>query len=560
MPIFTRPNHELREFNPYHEPKGTPIGGRFAKKKGGSAEYQAQKAAGLRRTPTRLERAEAYAAKRGADHRFDPFGDSRDDYKQSKQRGDYSPPAKGDQKPEDQITDQPAPSETPPKKKDKKDPGHNIRRASSSANDAAVEEVFGHRDAEYIAAHMVVDAEEVFTVEISSEGGGYDEDGGVSDYDEARELYGEGYDEYTERAQEEQYERWSEEIGTQWHEARESALDKTETKIDAMRAIFDEAVAESRYGSMAGHPNLPEFDSDYDADALLDRALDAVETYARKEGYDVDDWDRPDKIYEEFNDEEVSALRAYFVRELNANPSAQFPADARESAERVLNDKSDYWNDNGDGYDNWRDQEAGEFESDILSFERWFDENYGEPSGGGSSGPGSVKFEFKGQDGSSLTRTFSRESGDLVVHHDYFRASSKHRGIGKDILRSHFAEYIRIGVDKIETLANIDIGSYAWARYGFVPRNPASLARSVRHKAREAGIFGDLAQSHRDYVSRILDDLESGDATAAWRLSDLRIGERNLGKELLTDLSWNAELDLNDRDQVARFKQYVGAD
>ncbi len=61
---FTQPDHDLREFNPNHEPAGSPAGGEFASK-GGEADHPAITAY-LQRWPGHEPELRAFAAKYGA--------------------------------------------------------------------------------------------------------------------------------------------------------------------------------------------------------------------------------------------------------------------------------------------------------------------------------------------------------------------------------------------------------------------------------------------------------------------------------------------------------------
>ena len=66
-------------------------------------------------------------------------------------------------------------------------------------------------------------------------------------------------------------------------------------------------------------------------------------------------------------------------------------------------------------------------------------------------------------------------------------------GIGKELLRSNVALYQQMGLDKVKVHANIDVGGYAWAKYGYVPdeNDWDTLRGDLRDKIDEmAGSFG----------------------------------------------------------------------
>ena len=52
--------------------------------------------------------------------------------------------------------------------------------------------------------------------------------------------------------------------------------------------------------------------------------------------------------------------------------------------------------------------------------------------------------------------------------------------------------------------------------------------------------------------------LDNPDPKALWKMADARIGDRNIGKELLMDCHWNGDIRLDDADAMARFNHYVG--
>lgn len=48
------------------------------------------------------------------------------------------------------------------------------------------------------------------------------------------------------------------------------------------------------------------------------------------------------------------------------------------------------------------------------------------------------------------------------------KSTTKHN-IGKKILAGNIETYEQLGIEKVEVSANIDVGGYAWAKYGYVP-------------------------------------------------------------------------------------------
>ena len=60
---------------------------------------------------------------------------------------------------------------------------------------------------------------------------------------------------------------------------------------------------------------------------------------------------------------------------------------------------------------------------------------------------------------------------DKEAASDYFKmfGGKQDAGHGKTMLGANVAMYQKLGMNKVEVHANIDVGGYAWARYGYVP-------------------------------------------------------------------------------------------
>ena len=65
----------------------------------------------------------------------------------------------------------------------------------------------------------------------------------------------------------------------------------------------------------------------------------------------------------------------------------------------------------------------------------------------------------------------------------------------------------------------------------------------------------NIPQRQRKALSKILD---SPDPKGIWQIADARIGDRNIGKEILMERDWEGEMRLDDADAMARFNHYVG--
>lgn len=261
---------------------------------------------------------------------------------------------------------------------------------------------------------------------------------------------------------------------------------------------------------------------------------------------------------------------------------------------------SKYFNDH-DGFDNWVEdghEQSAIDNADIPSFDTWYEREYGHsPDKYGSGGDGdysdaSVEFVFSGSQGSHITRTFSMKDGELHVHHDYFTAGATGDGLAKQLYQGSLPIYDEIGVQSISTLADIDVGSYAWARFGFQPDSPRSVSRSVTERAermfKNNGLFdeGDWTsfqklvdpsdgsfmwdvvdakyyttpEKAKAFINQIGPQYTSDPVAGRKAFEDASKGIVSVGRLLMVDsnISWNGTLDLHDEESVKRLEGYVG--
>lgn len=163
---------------------------------------------------------------------------------------------------------------------------------------------------------------------------------------------------------------------------------------------------------------------------------------------------------------------------------------------------------------------------------------------------------------------------DGIAEHDYLKLgkSAQNTGYGKTLLQQQMNAYPDMGINKVNLFANIDVGGYAWAKYGFSPDKEswAALGKDIRQHMRGEGDFAEdlplpgLTMDDKKAVNAIL---KSDPKTGMVNLSDLntdvgavdaRGNPAPLGKALLLGKDWNGSLDLNDANQMARYNAYVG--
>lgn len=159
-----------------------------------------------------------------------------------------------------------------------------------------------------------------------------------------------------------------------------------------------------------------------------------------------------------------------------------------------------------------------------------------------------VHFEGRDKDGKAfvLTRTFTDhgENG-IEVHHDLFQLpkSAQGKGTSKRVLGMFYEEYKRMGVTEITVDANIDVGGYTWARYGF---------NAVSKREAMSAAYGQEAWDFiEDYYKK--NGLSEDKPFPMYLLT-----EQPWGKRALLGSFWEGTLNLNDPTQVARFEKYLG--
>lgn len=150
-----------------------------------------------------------------------------------------------------------------------------------------------------------------------------------------------------------------------------------------------------------------------------------------------------------------------------------------------------------------------------------------------------------------LKRSFIKnDKNDIQVYHDYIEMPKavQGKGLGKSILSEFYREYKRIGVKYLSLKANIDIGGYAWARYGFSASIKdveeilmQSKTAQVSSKEKALSVYRQWREKNpnEDYFPMNL------------------IAREKYGKKLLMGTHWNGILDLTDKNVTNYFEKYI---
>jgi hypothetical protein len=97
-------------------------------------------------------------------------------------------------------------------------------------------------------------------------------------------------------------------------------------------------------------------------------------------------------------------------------------------------------------------------------------------------------------------------------------------GLGKKLLASNVAMYQKLGIDKVRVSANIDVGGYAWAKYGYVPTPDSwrSLSAEIRDKLSNESDRASHAASGSGYTPENWEEIGDHDQSqieSAWMRS-----------------------------------------
>lgn len=165
------------------------------------------------------------------------------------------------------------------------------------------------------------------------------------------------------------------------------------------------------------------------------------------------------------------------------------------------------------------------------------------------------EFEWRGEskDGESITlyRTFSIDKrGKLECHHDLFAipASMQGKGFSKKTFQLLYKEYQRMGVDYITVFANIDVGGYCWAKYGFKAKNRFNAVSCFE------GLSDDLLEKALNFID---DYYKTNNLPHSAPFPMKLIAQQPWGKDALLNSSWSGILDLSDKAEREFFEKYM---
>lgn len=146
----------------------------------------------------------------------------------------------------------------------------------------------------------------------------------------------------------------------------------------------------------------------------------------------------------------------------------------------------------------------------------------------------------------------SEKTGKHFAYLDYYKAGKQGAGGAKAFFRAALGLYQKLGISQVHLQANIDIGGYAWAKFGFKPEQATwdnyrkDMLKYV-HKLK-------FSAAAKEKLTQILKD---PDPRAIFVLSDLKDGEKSVGKHMLLGTDWIGKLDLDDETSYRRLLGYI---
>ena len=168
---------------------------------------------------------------------------------------------------------------------------------------------------------------------------------------------------------------------------------------------------------------------------------------------------------------------------------------------------------------------------------------------------GNVELSYIGEHNGEefrLIRFFAGSSKYKEVQHSLFILPKdlQGRGISKKVLSCFYKEYKKAGIAKINVHANIDVGGYTWAKYGFAAekRDVDDLITYFKTSRKDKKHTKEIEDMVRNFYSK-------NDVKTLFPMN--LISEKTYGKDMLLDSSWYGVIDMNDAEQIKIFEKYL---
>lgn len=161
-------------------------------------------------------------------------------------------------------------------------------------------------------------------------------------------------------------------------------------------------------------------------------------------------------------------------------------------------------------------------------------------------------------------RTFLKKGGKLIVKHETLSIpyELQKKGFAKKLMKHDFDLYKKIGVSKVELLANDTVGGYAWAKYGF-----EALKQSVEdvllNESDSNSFVSKLPENIAADMEYLYNMYTEAYPKAKYFPMHLWVNyggeeQQEIIKEALLDTHWMGSIDLNNSESMERLYSYIG--
>lgn len=156
-----------------------------------------------------------------------------------------------------------------------------------------------------------------------------------------------------------------------------------------------------------------------------------------------------------------------------------------------------------------------------------------------------VKIEFENEQVACFRDIMIGKDGKLVAYQTYLDINEKYqeKGIAPLIYRMNIDDYRKMGIEKVKMLANLDVGGYAWAKYGF----------SASKKDVESMIARNFNEVNDPKARKIVNDYYKTHDTK----ENFPMNLLSQFKDELLGTQWSGQLNLKDRKQMKVFEDYL---
>jgi hypothetical protein len=125
------------------------------------------------------------------------------------------------------------------------------------------------------------------------------------------------------------------------------------------------------------------------------------------------------------------------------------------------------------------------------------------------------------------------------------------KGVSKFVFRNLYEQYQNAGVDIINVHANIDVGGYTWAKYGFKVEQRKDIEDLLDYR------INAISPSEMQEARKIVEDFYTTNSDTTPFPMNLLTGYE-WSVDLLKGASWYGIIDLNDKNQKKVLEKYLG--